>query len=141
MKKDSGNIVTKVKGKMTPKRIAIIMAIVSLVSFLYKFVLGVLTPSALLIVASLPTAFVFLCKAMYAKHMDATRKQKKTAYLVMTIGTLAFAVLFFLFSSFTNVPAIDDIVLSISFSISGSKSGTIFISAPHSSQYMCPSGI
>lgn len=99
MKKDSGNIVTKVKGKMTPKRIAIIMAIVSLVSFLYKFVLGVLTPSALLIVASLPTAFVFICKTMYAKHMDATRKQKKTAYLVMTIGTLAFAVLFFLFSS------------------------------------------
>ena len=103
MAKKSTNVVTasvsKVKKHLTPKRVAIIMAVVSLVSFLYKFVLGVLTPSALLIVASFPTAFVFICKSMYAKHMDATRKQKKKGYLIMTIGTAAFAVLFFLFSS------------------------------------------
>ena len=91
--------VTKVKKQVTPKRVAIIMAIVSLVSFLYKFVLGVLTPSALLIVASFPTAFVFVCKTMYARHMDATRAQKKRGYLIMVIGTAAFATLFFLFSS------------------------------------------
>ena len=80
MAKKSTNVVkasvSKVKKHFTPKRVAIIMAIVSLVSFLYKFVLGVLTPSALLIVASFPTAFVFICKTMYAKHMDATRQQK-----------------------------------------------------------------
>lgn len=92
-------VVSKVKKKMTPKRIAIIMALVSLASFLYKFVLGVLTPSALLIIASFPTAFVFICKTMYAKHMDATRQSKKKGYFIMTIGTASFAVLFFLFSS------------------------------------------
>lgn len=103
MAKKSTNVVkasvSKVKKHFTPKRVAIIMAIVSLVSFLYKFVLGVLTPSALLIVASFPTAFVFICKTMYAKHMDATRQQKKKGYLIMTIGTASFAILFFLFSS------------------------------------------
>lgn len=91
--------VTTVKKQVTPKRIAIIMAIVSLVSFLYKFVLGIITPSALLIVAAVPTFFVFMCKAMYARHMTATRMQKKKGYLIMTIGTFSFALLFFLFSS------------------------------------------
>ena len=89
----------KVKLPITPKRLAIAMAIIALVSFGYKFTVGILAMSLVMIIAAIPTFFVFLCKFLYAKHMDATRAQKKKTYLFMLIFTASFALLFILFST------------------------------------------
>ena len=89
----------KVKMPLTPKQLAIAMAIIALVSFGYKFTVGMIAMSLVMIIAAIPTFFVFLCKFLYAKHMDTTRAQKKKAYLFMLIFTAAFALLFILFST------------------------------------------
>ena len=70
----------KVKMPLTPKQLAITMAIIALVSFGYKFTVGMLAMSLVMIIAAVPTFFVFLCKALYAKHMDQPRSEKKKAY-------------------------------------------------------------
>ena len=88
----------KVKIPLSPKKLAIIMAIIALVSFGYKFTIGIMALSMVMMIAAIPTFFVFLCKALYAKHMDATRAQKKKSYLFMFIFTASFSVVFVLFS-------------------------------------------
>ena len=90
-----------VMGKvLTPKKIAIIGALVSLISFGYKLTLGILAASLVLIVASVPTLLVFVCKAFYVKDMHQSRAAKKKGYLAMTIATALFAMTFLLFSVF-----------------------------------------
>ena len=86
------------KKKLSAKKIAIIMAIVSLVSFGYKLTIGILATSLVMIIAAIPTFFVFVCKAMYAHNMNQTKEQKIKAYLIMTIATACFAAIFILFS-------------------------------------------
>ena len=88
----------KVKMPLTPKQLAIAMAIIALVSFGYKFTVGMLAMSLVMIIAAIPTFFVFLCKFLYAKHMDQPRSEKKKAYLFMMIFTASFSLLFILFS-------------------------------------------
>ena len=88
----------KVKVPFTPKQLAIAMAIIALVSFGYKFTVGMIAMSLVMIIAAIPTFFVFLCKLLYAKHMDQPRKEKKKAYLLMLIFTASFSLLFILFS-------------------------------------------
>ena len=88
----------KVKIPFTPKQLAIAMAIIALVSFGYKFTVGMLAMSLVMIIAAVPTFFVFLCKFMYAKHMDQPRSEKKKAYFFMMIFTASFSLLFILFS-------------------------------------------
>ena len=88
----------KVKMPLTPKQLAIAMAIIALVSFGYKFTVGMLAMSLVMIIAAVPTFFVFLCKALYAKHMDQPRSEKKKAYFFMLIFTASFSLLFILFS-------------------------------------------
>ena len=88
----------KVKIPLTPKQLAIAMAIIALVSFGYKFTVGMLAMSLVMIIAAIPTFFVFLCKFLYAKHMDQPRSEKKKAYLFMMIFTASFSLLFILFS-------------------------------------------
>ena len=88
----------KVKVPFTPKQLAIAMAIIALVSFGYKFTVGMLAMSLVMIIAAVPTFFVFLCKFMYAKHMDQPRSEKKKAYFLMLIFTASFSLLFILFS-------------------------------------------
>ena len=88
----------KVKVPFTPKQLAIAMAIIALVSFGYKFTVGMLAMSLVMIIAAVPTFFVFLCKFMYAKHMDQPRSEKKKAYFLMFIFTASFSLLFILFS-------------------------------------------
>ena len=88
----------KIKKAITPKRIAIIAAIITLISFSYKFIIGVLASSLVMIIAAMPTLFLFICKAMYAKNMNQTREEKKKAYLAMTIAITCFVVIFILFS-------------------------------------------
>lgn len=86
------------KKSSSAKKIAIIMAIVALISFGYKLTIGILATSLVLIVAAVPALFIFICKAAYAKNMNQTRAEKKRAYLIMTIATAAFAAIFVLFS-------------------------------------------
>ena len=74
------------------------MALVALVSFGYKLTIGILATSLVMIIAAIPTFFVFVCKAAYAKNMNQTREEKKRAYLIMTVATTCFAVIFILFS-------------------------------------------
>ena len=74
------------------------MAIIALVSFGYKFTVGMIAMSLVMIIAAIPTFFVFLCKLLYARNMEATREQKKKTYLFMLIFTASFSLLFILFS-------------------------------------------
>ena len=97
-KKEKKIKVQKIKKVLSPKRLAIIMALIALVSFLYKFSVGILATSMVLIIAAFPTLFVFIAKAMFAKNMNQTQKVKKKGYLIMTIATASFAVIFVLFS-------------------------------------------
>lgn len=84
---------------LTPKRIAIASAIVTLVSFGYKFTLGVLATSLVMLIAAIPTFFVFATKASFAKNMNQTREQKLKAYLIMTIVAFSFTIVYILFSA------------------------------------------
>ena len=90
--------VAKVKKVATPERLAIAMAIIALVSFIYKFTVGALAASLVMIIAAIPTLFVFICKALYAKDMHQPRGKKKKTYFFMMIATVCFVVLFLLFS-------------------------------------------
>ena len=74
------------------------MAIIALISFGYKLTLGILATSLVMIVAAVPSFFIFVCKASYAKNMHQTRKSKKKAYLLMAVATTCFVVVFILFS-------------------------------------------
>ena len=88
----------KIKLPITPKRLAIAMAIIALISFSYKFTIGMIAMSLVMIIAAIPTFFVFLCKLLYAKNMDQPRSQKKKTYFFMLIFTASFSLLFIMFS-------------------------------------------
>ena len=88
----------KGKHKLSAKRIALLMAIISLISFLYKLGLGIISSSMILIVASLSTLAVCICKFIFWHKMNGTREEKKKAYFFMIILALAFGVLFLLFA-------------------------------------------
>ena len=92
--------IQKVKKVITPKRLAIAMAIIALVSFLYKLTVGVMALSIVMIIAAVPTLFVFICKALYAKDMHQPRAKKKRTYFFMMIATVCFVILFLMFSTF-----------------------------------------
>lgn len=88
----------KIKKIITAKRLAIVMALIALVSFGYKLTIGILATSLVLIVAAFPTLFVFICKALYAKNMEQSKEEKKKTYLIMTIVTACYVAIFILFS-------------------------------------------
>ena len=88
----------KGKIKLTPKRIALFAALISLVSFLYKVTLGIVSNSMIMIVASISTLLVFVCKFIFYKEMDSDEARKRKAYFVMMILALSFGVLFLLFA-------------------------------------------
>ena len=88
----------KKKKIITPKRVAIISAIIAFVSFAYKFTIGILATSLVMLIAAFPTLFVFICKAVFAKNLNQTYEQKKKSYLIMTIASFSFVLLFILFS-------------------------------------------
>ena len=89
----------KIKLPITPKRLAVIMAFIALVSFSYKLTIGIISMSMVLIIAAIPSGFVFLCKLLYARNMEQSRDKKKKAYLFMLIFTASFSLLFILFST------------------------------------------
>ena len=79
-------------------RIAFLSAIITLVSFLYKLSLGIITTSMVLIIASFSTLMVFVCKILYAKFFTQSREKKKRAYFFMAVAAASFVGLFILFS-------------------------------------------
>ena len=86
------------KHKLSAKKIALLMAIISLVSFLYKLGLGIISTSMILIIASMSTLAVCICKFLFWHKMNGTRSEKKRTYFFMMILALAFGVLFLLFA-------------------------------------------
>ena len=84
--------------KSSLKRIVTFTAIISFISFLYKLSLGILTTSLILIIASISTLLVFIAKVAFIKNVTKSREQKKKAYLVITIVTFIYSLIFILFS-------------------------------------------
>ena len=79
------------------KRMTFLTSLITLISFLYKAGLGVLTTSLVLIIASISTLMVFICKIVFVKNVLATRDKKKKAYLIMAISILVYALIFIAF--------------------------------------------
>ena len=85
-------------GKVKMKIATTFSAIITLISFLYKATLGVLTMSMVLMVASISTLLVFICKVIFIKNVTKDREHKKKAYLFMTLTVFFFSLLFLLFA-------------------------------------------
>ena len=83
--------------KKTMKTITFITSIVTLVSFLYKLGLGIYSMSLVLMIASLSTLMVFICKMLFLRNVYNTRERKKKAYLRMIIASLIYTLIFLLF--------------------------------------------
>ena len=83
--------------KQKLKRMTALTAIISLVSFIYKCGLGIYSMSLVLIIASLSTLMVFICKVAFVKTVNKSRAAKKKSYLAMTIATLIYCLLFICF--------------------------------------------
>ena len=88
----------KIDKKSLAFKIAVISALVSFISFGYKLTLGIITASMVLIIASISTLMVFICKLMFVRNTTKTKEQKKKAYFIMTIAATIFVALFILFS-------------------------------------------
>lgn len=83
--------------KQKLKRMTALTAIISLVSFIYKCGLGIYSMSLVLIIASLSTLMVFICKVAFVKTVNKSRAAKKKSYLYMTIATLVYSLIFICF--------------------------------------------
>ena len=79
------------------KRMTFLTALITLVSFLYKFGLGFLTRSLVLLIASISTLMVFICKIVFVRNVLQTREKKKKAYLTMAISILIYSFIFIAF--------------------------------------------
>ena len=79
------------------KRMTFLTSLITLVSFLYKAGLGIWTTSMVLIIASVSTLMVFICKIVFVRNVLATRADKKKAYLIMTLSILVYALIFIAF--------------------------------------------
>ena len=87
----------KIGEKKKLKRMTFLTSLITLISFLYKAGLGIWTTSLVLIIASISTLMVFICKIVFVKNVLATRDKKKKAYLIMTISILVYALIFIAF--------------------------------------------
>ena len=79
------------------KRSIFFSAIITFLAFAYKMGLGILTMSMVLIVGSLSTLMVFICKVAFVKNITKSRESKKKAYLVMFISAFIYSLLFIAF--------------------------------------------
>lgn len=87
----------KLGEKKKLKRMTFLMSFITLFSFLYKAGLGVMTSSMVLIIASISTLMVFICKILFVRNILQTRERKKKAYLKMAISILVYALIFIAF--------------------------------------------
>lgn len=79
------------------KRNTLFSAIITGVSFLYKLALGIYTQSLVLIIASVSTLMLFICKVAFVKDVMSTREKKKRAYFIMSLAALIYSAIFILF--------------------------------------------
>ena len=86
--------------KLSAKKITLISAIITLISFLYKLGLAYLTMSLVLLIASISTLIVFICKIIFVKSVTKTRDKKKKAYFLMMLSVLIYSSIFILFVVF-----------------------------------------
>ena len=86
--------------KLGAKKITLISAIITLISFLYKLGLAYLTMSLVLLIASISTLMVFICKIIFVKSVTKTRDKKKKAYFLMMLSVLIYSSIFILFVVF-----------------------------------------
>lgn len=87
----------KIGEKKKMKRMTFLTSLITLFSFLYKATLGVINYSMVLIIASLSTLMVFICKILFVRNVLETRDKKKKAYLAMAISILVYAFIFIAF--------------------------------------------
>lgn len=80
--------------KKNAKRITLVSALITLISFLYKLGISYLTKSQVLLIASLSTLMIFICKLMFVKNVTKTREKKKKAYLIMILSLLIYSAIF-----------------------------------------------
>ena len=69
----------KMGEKKKLKRMTFLMSFITLFSFLYKAGLGIMTTSLVLIIASISTLMVFICKILFVRYVLQTRDKKKKA--------------------------------------------------------------
>ena len=74
-----------------------ILSFITLASFIYKLTLGILTTSQVLLIASVSTLMVFICKILFVKNVLATRDDKKKAYFFMCLATFIYSLIFIAF--------------------------------------------
>lgn len=79
------------------KRNTLFSAIITGVSFLYKLALGIYTQSLVLIIASVSTLMLFICKVVFVKDVMSTREKKKRSYFIMSLAALIYSAIFILF--------------------------------------------
>ena len=60
------------------QRNTFIFSFITLASFIYKATLGFLTMSNVLIIASISTLMVFICKVLFVKNVFKTKKYSFT---------------------------------------------------------------
>ena len=84
--------------KVKMRRSTLFSAIISLLSFIYKAGLGIYTMSLVMIIASISTLCVFICKIIFVKNVTASRESKKKAYIAMAITAFIYSVIFVLFA-------------------------------------------
>lgn len=87
----------KIGEKKKMKRMTLLTSLITLFSFLYKATLGAMTLSMVLIIASVSTLMVFICKILFVRNVLQTRAKKKKAYLFMSISILIYALIFIAF--------------------------------------------
>lgn len=83
------------KSKM--KKLTILTAIISFVSFAYKLGMGLYTMSIMLMISALSTFLLFICKVLFIRNVTMTRDKKKRAYLFMTCCIFLFSLIFIAF--------------------------------------------
>ena len=83
--------------KASAKRTVAFTAVITLISFLYKFGLGILTNSIILMIASVSVLLVFIAKITFVRNATSSRKDKKRAYLITAVITLIYSLIFILF--------------------------------------------
>ena len=79
------------------KRNTFFSMLITLVSFLYKAALAVISMSHVLMIAALSTFMVFICKAIFVKNVLETRDKKKKAYFGMMLAVLVYSLIFIAF--------------------------------------------
>lgn len=83
--------------KKKMQRMTFLSAIITLLSFAYKATLSFLTMSMVLMVASVSTLMVFICKAMFVRNVLETREKKKKAYFIMAMAVFLYSLIFIAF--------------------------------------------